>query len=143
MQGFHSSAAPAARVEAPLLGFTVLPMLHAEAAAAREAAANIVRVPLMPDNFSPDRSSFPSEAPDAPLPAAQISVVAAHPENVLSALTEVEGIGLDGVELKFVHEPSPPAATAAAASPSGQGMIKDVWYGMIDDVLGKTKSTTV
>lgn len=131
MQGFHSSAAPAARLEVPTMDFTVLPML--DAAPASEMG-QVVRVPLLPDNFTPDRSAFAAEMPDAPLPAAEISIVAAHPENVLSPLTEVEGIGLDGIELKFVHEPT-------TAAPSGeQGMLRDVWHGLIDDVFGPRKS---
>ncbi|KAL8392961.1 hypothetical protein RB595_002958 [Gaeumannomyces hyphopodioides] len=131
MQGFHSSAAPAARIEVPTMDFTVLPIMDMGSAS---DMAQTIRVPFMPDNFTPDRSTLSAEAPDAPLPAAEISVVAAHPDKVLSALTEVEGIGLDGIELKFVHE----RATATRSS-DGHYMITDVWHGMLDDVFGGQK----
>lgn len=125
MQGFHTSAAPAARVEAvpSTIDFTVLPVMDLMGS---DAAAHAIRVPFMPDNFTPDRSAFAPEAPDAPLPAPEISVVAAHPDKVLSALTEVEGIGLDGVELKFMHEP-----VTAPSSHGGHYMIRNVWEGMV------------
>lgn len=131
MQGFHSSAVPAARIEVPSMDFTVLPIMDMGSAS---DMAHAIRVPFMPDNFTPDRSTLSAEAPDAPLPAAEISVVAAHPDKVLSALTEVEGIGLDGVELKFVHERAP-----ATRSSDGHSMITDVWHGMLDDVFGGQK----
>ncbi|KLU86535.1 hypothetical protein MAPG_05547 [Magnaporthiopsis poae ATCC 64411] len=73
-------------------------------------------------------------APPTPAPAAEISVVAAHPDKVLSALTEVEGIGLDGVELKFMHEQVP-----SPSSRGGHYMIRDVWEGMVEGVFGQKK----
>ncbi len=93
-------------------------------------------MPLLPDNFSPDRARLEGhgpEAPDAPLAAPEIIVLAAHPENVVpAALTEIEGMGVDGVELNFAHEPEPARAPAA-------GMLRDLWTGLIDDVLAPTK----
>ena len=60
--------------------------------------------------------------------------MAANPENVLpAALTEVEGIGIDGVELKFAHDE--PAAEKEV------GTIGRIWEGMLDSVLGPKTAT--
>lgn len=134
MQGFQTSAAPAAR-SAPLstMDATILPPMDAAPA----DSISGLRVPLLPDNFYPDRSSsilagtHGPEATDAPL-AAPV-VVAADPGNVYSALTEIEGLGVDGVELNFAHgEP-------IMVENHGHGMIKDMWKGLVDDVFGEKK----
>ncbi|CRK27072.1 hypothetical protein BN1723_007316 [Verticillium longisporum] len=53
--------------------------------------------------------AFPSSAPEARPLTPEISVVAADPANALpvAALTEVEGMGVDGVELRFAHDAEP------------------------------------
>ncbi len=83
-----------------------------------------IRVPLLPDNAYPGLRRA-AEQPDAPLARPEILVVAANPDAVMpSALTEVEGMGVDGVELKFAHElERKPAA--------GPGMIRDLWKGSV------------
>lgn len=95
-----------------------------------------LRVPLLPDNFA---THHVPETTDGPVAPAQISIVAANPELVSpSALTEVEGMGIDGVELKFVHE-----GEEAAADQEQQGMLTDLWKGLVDDVLGGRNKTKV
>ncbi|KAL2268761.1 hypothetical protein VTJ83DRAFT_3607 [Remersonia thermophila] len=101
-----------------------------------------IRVPLLPDRRSASASAQASgfhapEAVDAPLPKPEIVVVAADPTRVLpAALTEVEGMGVDGVELKFAHE----EAKHEESYEMGPGMIRDLWKGMVDDVLGSSKA---
>ena len=116
MQGFRTSAPKPARLAyAPTLDTTVLPDLQALEAAGMVSAKDPfahIRVPLLPDNQSPPAGARRPEAFDAPLPRPEISVVAANPDLVLpAALTEVEGMGVDGVELKFTfdlhREPEP------------------------------------
>lgn len=86
-----------------------------------------VRVPLLPDNFA---TQYAPEEVDGPLAGPQIHIVAANPETVVpAAFTEVEGMGVDGVELKFVHD----AQGSEAQEP---GMITGMWKGLVDDVLG-------
>jgi hypothetical protein len=94
-------------------------------------------VPLLPDNTSPPPLSFRQpEAADAPLPRPEILVVAANPEQVLpSALTEVEGMGVDGIELGFVHDLGR-EKEGEASFEMGAGMIRDMWRGMVEDVFG-------
>lgn len=117
---FHSSTSrPAGLATMPSslpIDFIVLPNMYSSAAAPEP----MVRVPLLPDNFTPNRSAamFSAEVPDAPLARPEISVIAQHPEKVISALTEVEGFGVDGLELKFVHE------LENGSAEEGQAMIR-------------------
>ncbi|KAJ9156508.1 hypothetical protein NKR23_g852 [Pleurostoma richardsiae] len=129
MQTFHTSPRTAARLDTSAVDFAVLPSLDAASPEPQPA----LRVPLLPDNYSPDRTGFAPEVQDGPLPAPQISVVAASPDVVLpaSALTEVEGMGVDGVELSFAHAPEP----AKGQGPEG-GMLRDLWKGLVEDVFG-------
>ncbi|KAK3942315.1 hypothetical protein QBC46DRAFT_78857 [Diplogelasinospora grovesii] len=135
MQGFRTSAPKPARSDRSTIDFAVLPNLWTESANYDPYAH--IRVPLLPDNTSPPAGARPLEQPDAPLPAPEILVVAANPEQVLpSALTEVEGMGVDGVELKFAHDLD---RTPERNHELEGGMIRDLWRGLVDDVLGPPK----
>ncbi|KAJ3954384.1 hypothetical protein N0V92_009132, partial [Colletotrichum tropicale] len=72
-------------------------------------------------------------AEDLPLSKPEISVIAANPDNVTTAaaLTEVEAFGVDGVELKWAHE------SEAAAEDAHQPGLRDLWKGLVDDVVGR------
>lgn len=122
MQTFSSTSSSAASA------LPVLPFLGAETV----AEASSIRMPLLPDSYARHHAL---DAPDAPIFEATISVVAANPGDVLpaSALTEVEGMGVDGVELRFVHEP-----ISAQREP---GMLTDLWRGLVADITGPTAKT--
>jgi hypothetical protein len=123
MQTFSFTPSPAAS------SLPVLPFLGAEAV----ESASSIRMPLLPDSYARHHAL---DAPDAPIFEATISVVAANPGDVLpaSALTEVEGMGVDGVELRFVHEPVP-----AQREP---GMLTNLWRGLVEDITGPTAKAT-
>ncbi|OTA96398.1 hypothetical protein M434DRAFT_392837 [Hypoxylon sp. CO27-5] len=126
MQTFTSSAPRAAEANTATMDKIVFPGSAALEGASDDPFAHL-RVPLLPDNFATHHSP---EVADGPIAQPQISIVAANPELVSpSALTEVEGMGMDGVELKFVHE-------EAKQSEQEQGMLTDLWKGLVDDVLG-------
>ncbi|KAK8109872.1 hypothetical protein PG999_008009 [Apiospora kogelbergensis] len=126
MQTLNASYSQAATVDS-----TVLPSFNFMEAAS--AADSHMRVPLLPDNYS---VAYAPEAADEPVAFPQISVVAANPETVSpSALTEVEGMTMDGIELKFAHESS--ASSTGSYSEQGNGMIKGMWNGLLDDVFGE------
>ncbi|KAH8671057.1 hypothetical protein BX600DRAFT_237636 [Xylariales sp. PMI_506] len=126
MQTFSSSSSRPRAVEQHSIDYAVLPSWESLQAPQTDSASRL-RVPLLPDNFLAHHAP---EASDAPLPMPEISVVAADPENVsISALTEVEGMGIDGVELKFAHE-----GPVVEREP---GMLTDLWKGLVDDVLGE------
>ncbi|KAI0851284.1 hypothetical protein F5Y00DRAFT_230835 [Daldinia vernicosa] len=126
MQSFTSSASQVTQADATTMDHIFFPGSAALQGSSNDPFAHL-RVPLLPDNFITHHTP---EATDGPVAPAQISIVAANPELVSpSALTEVEGMGIDGVELKFVHEESKPEQE--------QGMLTNMWKGLVDDVMGR------
>ncbi|KAL2118509.1 hypothetical protein VTJ04DRAFT_8169 [Mycothermus thermophilus] len=103
-----------------------------------------IRVPLLPDRKSGSASAqaggfHAPEVADAPLPRPEIVVVAADPDRVMpAALTEVEGMGVDGVELGFAHLIGREEEAKQESYEMGEGMIRDLWKGMVDDVFGSS-----
>src|ERR1700761_6222592 len=98
-RGFRTIPPLAVRLDSSTIDFAFLPE-NSQLVSADELDSDPysrLRVPLLPDNFTPDRSQLDGHGPeesDAPLAAPEISIIAAHPEQVVpSALTEVEGIG--------------------------------------------------
>ncbi len=141
---FRTSTPKAAQLDTSTIDYAVMPSLAADNAAAKEASLMALRVPLLPDNFFPQRELLDGHGPeetDGPLAGPQIVVVAAHPDLVTpaSALTEIEGIGIDGVELSFAHDTD---AAGATASSSESGMIRDLWKGLIEDLTSSPTTTT-
>ncbi|KAK1998917.1 hypothetical protein LX36DRAFT_575411 [Colletotrichum falcatum] len=131
MQTFAASPASAG---SPIssMDFTTLPMSYEPLPAVNEFAG--MRMPLLPDAFTTKHRSLYEQAPAAevlPSSRPEISVVAAHPENVTTAaaLTEVEAFGVDGVELKWAHE-------SEVAAEQAQPGLRDLWKGLVDDVMG-------
>jgi hypothetical protein len=139
MQTFHHSAPKPTPHQTSTIDSAILPNLHMSAETLYDPYAHI-RVPLLPDNTSPPPVQFRQpEAADLPLRQAEILVVAANPEQVLpAALTEVEGMGVDGVELGFAHLLGGEGKEGRQGDydEMGGGMIRDLWKGMMDDVFG-------
>ncbi|KAI1745151.1 hypothetical protein F4680DRAFT_176158 [Xylaria scruposa] len=124
MQTFSSAATPNAA--ATSIDNIVFPGSAVFDGASQDPFSNL-RVPLLPDNV---KFQHAPESADAPVTLPEISIVAANPDLVSpSALTEVEGMGVDGVELKFIHDAEP--------AQQHQGMLTDLWRGLVDDVLGQ------
>jgi len=134
---FQTSAPSRAQLDTSTIDFAAMPSSASLYPEPSDDPFARLRVPLLPDNFMPDRTKMEGHAPeaqDAPLAAPEINVLAAHPESVVpSALTEVEGMGIDGVELNFVHDVHAPAPEREP------GMLTDVWKGLLDDVFGEKK----
>ncbi|KAI1327354.1 hypothetical protein F5Y16DRAFT_199223 [Xylariaceae sp. FL0255] len=126
MQTFSSTATDSSSVQ------TMDGVVFPGAAAFEDASSDPysqLRVPLLPDAFMTQHAP---ETIDGPVSGPQITVVAANPDLVSpAALTEVEGMGVDGVELNFIHE--------AAPAEKEQGMLTNIWKGLVDDVLGGTQ----
>ncbi|KAL5092706.1 hypothetical protein Trisim1_000444 [Trichoderma cf. simile WF8] len=131
MQTFSSSASSA--TPSSHLDAAVLPGLGSLSSSASFADV-LPRMPLLPDNYA---AAHPAPAADMPISIASSSIVAVNPDTVLPAtpLSSLSGV-LDTVELKFVHEE--PAAVAADEGQS-QGMIRDLWKGMVEDVFGSNQ----
>ncbi|KAM7188289.1 hypothetical protein V8F33_010726 [Rhypophila sp. PSN 637] len=137
MQGFRTSAPKPTRLDTSTIDFAYLPNLHQESS--YDPYLNI-RVPLLPDSKVVPTNRQPEHF-DAPLPKPEIVVLAAVPGTVYtaSALTEVEGMGVDGVELRFAHDLEESSSSSNNELLGGQGMIKDLWKGLVDDILGPAK----
>lgn len=125
MQTFTSSASRPAASESKTIDCMVLPNLQE----AGSYSTSGLRVPILPDNYNVHHA--PEASIEPVMQQGQINVVAADPDSVsVSPLTEVEGMTLDGVELKFAHESS------QKGSEPESGMLKDLWKGLVDDVFG-------
>ncbi|KAL2878500.1 hypothetical protein SGCOL_006210 [Colletotrichum sp. CLE4] len=140
MQTFSSSAATSSATTAGGMDFTTLPLSY-DPAPRNEFAG--MRMPLLPDSFTTkhqslyEQTSSAAAAADAlPLSKPEISIIAAHPENVTTAaaLTEIEGFGVDGVELKWAHD-----SEAAAEVDAHQPGLRDLWKGLVDNVVGSSQ----
>ncbi|KAH0530863.1 hypothetical protein TsFJ059_005440 [Trichoderma semiorbis] len=131
MQTFSSSASSA--TPSSHLDAAVLPGLASLSSSASFADV-LPRMPLLPDNYA---AAHPAPAADMPVSIASSSIVAVNPDTVLPAtpLSSLSGV-LDTIELRFVHEE--PAAVAADEGQS-QGMIRDLWKGMVEDVFGSNQ----
>lgn len=140
MQSFHTTQAPSARSDTSTIDFAFLPALDTPSADNITAA---LRMPLLPDNVETVRAPtlFAPEAVDEPLRAPEIVVMAADPAavNAVSALTEVEGMGPDGLELRFGFGRGGGAGEEDGGEEFAGGMLKDLWNGIVDDVLGAQK----
>lgn len=152
MQGFHTTPAPRyAQADVSTIDFAVLPSREQLFGGGVQDNFSRVRVPLLPDNFAPNRAAVPGnfapEASDAPLRAPEIVVMAADPSsvNAVSALTEVEAFSPDGVELSFAHAFGGPSRGGAAKEEQyAGGMLKGLWAGLKEDILspgGQAKPT--
>ncbi|KAI0470714.1 hypothetical protein GGR56DRAFT_141981 [Xylariaceae sp. FL0804] len=98
------------------------------------------RMPLLPDGFATQHGAAVASDAPAIITTPEINVVAsnADPRRELvddggesfpvAALSEIEGMGVDGVELKFVHD-------AAADAEPEQSMLTNIWQGL-DSALG-------
>lgn len=143
MQSFHTTQKPFARADTSTIDFAFLPALDNPSLADNLTAAAL-RMPLLPDNVETERAPtlFAPEAIDEPLKAPEIVVMAADPSvvNVVSALSEVEGMGPDGIELRFgFGRGGGGAGQEEAGEEFAGGMLKGLWNGLVDDVLGAPK----
>lgn len=95
-------------------------------------------MPLLPDNYGAAHVPMATEAIAMP----EVTIVAADPDNVVPGAPKagVQGLGLDGVELKFLYDES--SQPRQEQDRSG-GMIRDIWKGMVEDVFGGTPKKAI
>lgn len=134
MQGFRTSAPKPAAHDNSTIDFMFFPEI--------EPAAPInpfqkLRVPLLPDNYNPDRSpnsGHEIETLDGAVDKPEILIVASHPEDVVpAAMTEV--VGNDALE-SGIEELTTMIKDATPKIVKEPGVIKELWSGLLDDVLG-------
>ncbi|KAG0645963.1 hypothetical protein D0Z07_7720 [Hyphodiscus hymeniophilus] len=138
MQGFRTSAPAQAAHDSSNMDFFVFPETPEEPPTNPFAR---IRVPLLPDNYSPDRSAnsaHAAEAFDTPVLKSEIHIVAAHPERVApAALSEV--VGNDGVDVDLSSLTKGFGNTPLKALKE-PGVIKEILSGMVDDIFGVKKA---
>ncbi|KAI1365736.1 hypothetical protein F5Y08DRAFT_302982 [Xylaria arbuscula] len=121
MQTFSSSAS--SQATAKNVDNVIFPGSAVFEGASQDPFSNL-RVPLLPDNVAFQHAP---ESVDGPATVHDISIVAANPDLVSpSALTEIEGMGIDSVVMKFIHDAEP-----AEQEP---GMLTGLWRGLVDDL---------
>ncbi|OBT71231.1 hypothetical protein VF21_09895 [Pseudogymnoascus sp. 05NY08] len=138
MQGFHTTTSTPAPSASPSIDFVFFP-----APVESSTHTSMLRVPLLPDNYTPDRSIGSAHAPEAevmPLERSEISIIAARPETVASALTEVVGLGremgLGELTRAFKEE-------VERVEGEVVGGLRGLWGDLLDDVLGEKVVTAV
>jgi len=132
MQGFKTTAPAHASGDNSTIDFFFFPEIP-------ELPTNSfskMRVPLLPDNYNPDRSPDSGnavEALDEAVPRPEISIVASHPEDVMpAALSEV--VGNDGHDTSISELAS--AAFKKVEQIKEPGWLKSLWDGFLDDLMG-------
>lgn len=130
MQGFRSSAPKAAAHDTSTIDFFFFPEIPPEAPL---NPFSRIRVPLLPDNYNPDRSNHAVESLDEAVPRPEILVVASHPEHVLpSAMSEV--VGNEGLEVSI--DDLTKAFNENTGEVKEEGVLKMMWNGLVDDIFG-------
>ncbi|KAL3424348.1 hypothetical protein PVAG01_03629 [Phlyctema vagabunda] len=135
MQGFQTSAPKQSALDNSSIDFMFIPDMP-EPEPLNPFAR--LRVPLLPDNYSPDRSSSSPnavEALDQAVPRPEISIIAAHPENVVAAaLTEV--VGNAAIDVPIEDLTTGFSSTPAEEANKELGVLKELWNDLIDDLFG-------
>jgi len=97
-----------------------------------------LRVPLLPDNYNPDRSPnspHAVETIDEALPRAEISIIASHPEDVMPA-TISEVVGNDGEDMDLASL-TKNFSDNVIKDTKQKSLVGELWSGIVDDVLGR------
>lgn len=142
MQGFKTSAPKQAIHDKSTIDYCFFPSLRAIEDAEDTNPFARLRVPLLPDNVAPNRSVgsvHANEVEDMQVQKAEISIVAAHPEMVLPvAMSEV--VANDGEDAGTFMAGLRDRVESVIEEE--KGMLRELWGGLVDDVLGpKAKPT--
>jgi len=135
MQTFKTSASNHAARDSSTIDYFFLPQMPAEQA----SNPFTIRVPLLPDNYAPDRMAHALESLDAAIPPPEISIVSAHPETVIAAaMTEVVGnFNMEeSIEVLSRAAYHPPKQVASKKESTLKGLMNDV----LDDIFGPKKA---
>jgi hypothetical protein len=136
MQGFRTSAPKQAAHDNSTIDFFYFPEVPEPPPA---NPFSKLRVPLLPDNYTPDRSAdspHAVETLDSAVPPPEIHIVASHPEQVLPvAMSEV--VGNDGLDVD-IGELTSGFSSKHSKEEKEPGVLKELWTGLVDDVFGKS-----
>ncbi len=136
MQGFGTSAPKQAAGDQSTIDFFFFPEIP-ESPSTNQSQ---IRVPLLPDNYNPDRSANSSnvlETLDDAVPGPEISIIAHHPDFVVPA-TITEVVGNEGTDVEL------PASSSTPEDVKDPGIFKQIWTGFLEDIFGpKVSKPTV
>ncbi|RFU28694.1 hypothetical protein B7463_g7664, partial [Scytalidium lignicola] len=145
MQGFRTSAPKQAIHDNSHIDFVSFPDITEKQGI--DSFANL-RVPLLPDNYNPDRSANSAHALEASIEAVarpEISVVAPHPEIVLpvSLFTEVVGNEAYEMDLSKLTAAFPDRVIQGLQGLQElkddlkePGLLREVWNSLIEGIFG-------
>jgi len=102
----------------------------------------IMRIPLLPDNYEPPRRSIAHQEAMEPVIRPTIETASADGTNMVSAMSEVtdnHSVEIDMFDLtKQVGKAAKGMMENNVESvKKSSGMMKEVWSGFVDDLLGK------
>lgn len=111
--------------------------------------AEIIRIPLLPNNFFPPRRSQAHQEAIESVIRPEISTVSADSTHIASPSAMSEVTDNHAIELDPYNLTS--KVTAAAAKMAGMpveklkepGVVKELWNGFLDDLLGSRKMARV
>lgn len=138
MQSFKTSAPKHAARDSSTIDYSFLPAMPAEQA----SNPFTIRVPLLPDNYTPHRAAHPTETLDAAIPPPEISIVSHHPEKVVvAAMTEV--VGNDAMEetIEVLSRAATLTPRKSSSSKQPGTTLRGLWNEVLDDVFGPKKGT--
>jgi len=132
MQGFNTSASKQAVRDTSTIDFFVFPEIPQ---ASSENLSAKLRVPLLPDNYNPDRSPNSPHAAEVlheSVPRPEISIIASHPENIAAvALSEV--VGNDGIDV-HISELTAGFSSTSVKELAEPGLLRELWNNIISDL---------
>jgi hypothetical protein len=134
MQTFHTTPPSLAARDSSTIDFFTFPTPPAPPPSNPFAA---LRVPLLPDNYTPDRSAHSphaAETLDTAVAAPEILIVAGHPDQVVpAALSEV--VGNEGLDVDLGSLTAGFEALEEKVVEGTDGL-RELWSGFVDDVFG-------
>lgn len=132
MQGFRTSAPKASRGDTSTIESFIFPEIP-EAPPLNPFSK--LRVPLLPDNYN---TSHVAEVIDQAVIRPEISIVAAHPENVApAAMSEV--VGNDGLDVDIGQLAASAGFVESADEVREEGVIKELFFSVVEDLMGAKK----
>lgn len=141
MQGFKSSAPMQAARDNSTIDFFFFPQIEPAPPA---NPFEKLRVPLLPDNYNPDRSPGSPNAMEtfeARLPKDEV-IMASNPENIMPA-TMSEVIGNNELDFDAKIGELSEGLSSKIKELKEPGMLGELWSSMLDDLLGPKRKTAV
>jgi len=107
----------------------------------------IMRIPLLPDNYEPPRRSIAHQEAMEPVIRPTIETASADGTNVVSAMSEVTDNHSVEIDMFDLTKQVGKAAKGMMKNnvetvKQGGGMMKELWSGFVDDLLGKKTAKT-